>query len=222
MRASCPHCRSGFYPSFLGHFSVAKFRQSQPGGYGPGGLVGLPSEFQKINKKFSFYFYFIFILFSKKNQKPVFKKPKWQQLKLGLGVGATLVWGRDKNGIADVKNLAFGNPSPTSRHNGKKSWRGVPRTVRQSRFGTVPGRGLVIARGEVSSPSGTRLGRRPMQGSERTNPAAADCTLRPRGSVAEPGWAGGRPALRGGRDCDLGNRRTAQAPLAKRLRKNLG
>ena len=69
--------------------------------------------------------------------------------------------------------------------------------MRQSRFGTVPGRGLVIARGEVSSPSGARLGRRPIQVPEATNPAAADCTLRPRGSAAEPSWAGGRPALGG-------------------------
>ena len=72
--------------------------------------------------------------------------------------------------------MAFGNPNPSRRHNGKKSWRGVPRTVRHRRFGTVPGRGWVSVRGELGSPSGARLGAWQRQGSEPTKPAAAHCS----------------------------------------------
>ena len=71
---------------------MAKFWQSQLGGYGPGGQVGIPSRFQNKMKKFSFHFHFIFILLLKEIWEPWSTKCEkvavqiwfWELKELGL------------------------------------------------------------------------------------------------------------------------------------------
>ena len=84
------------------------------------------------------------------------QKMKWQQFKLRFGMGANVVLGRDKNGIADVKIWRLETQVRPAAIMGKS--RGAGCHGRCARVASEP------FRGEVWSPSGARFRHRPGRG----------------------------------------------------------